>query len=430
MLALVVGPTFPGRANHDTDQMVREMAAGAYTDWWSPLLMMAWKPFYMIGLGLGFIQIGQVAAFFVSVGSLLRPAFTRRSAAITATVLVCLFPTTYAMLINVIRDTWFAVATIAALAVVFRTRRPTPVHGALLALGLGLMAAARQNGIVVVVIVAGAAAIHWGVAGRGSSRRRKLAVGALAGIATGLLFFGLVQGLLVVTSVERTGPEAVTFYVDLDEMSTRVGTVLVPDVYIRDSLTLDDLRADRNYQPYSVRDLVRLRLPSEDRSAAAVAWREAVTEYPFVYFQARWQLFTRQIGWSGVPAEAYYATYGTSRDFAPRSRWLSSRSTSYLSMFDDGDKSHGGFLHRPWPYLAVAVVAAVRFGRRWPLLWSVPASQAGVLLGLFFLSPISEVRMAYAVFVLGIISGVYAFAGPRVLLERDLHLATRVAGAE
>lgn len=41
VLVLVVVPTFPGRANHDTDQMVRDMSAGVYTDWWSPLLMMA-----------------------------------------------------------------------------------------------------------------------------------------------------------------------------------------------------------------------------------------------------------------------------------------------------------------------------------------------------------------------------------------------------
>lgn len=424
VLALVVVPTFPGRANHDTDQMVRDMAIGVYTDWWSPLLMMAWKPLYMIGFGIGFVQIGQVAALFAAVGSLLRPVFTRRLHAIAATVFVCLFPTTYAMLINIIRDTWFTVAVVCSVAVAFRTRSPRPVHGALLVLGLGAVVAARQNGIVVVMVVAGAAALHWGLVGLRTSRVRRLVTGVAVGVLTGLVYFGVVQGLHAVTDVVPTGPASATYYVDLDEMSTRVGTLLVPDVYIRDTLTLDDLRADRNYIPYGVRDLVNLRLPPEDRAAASYAWRNAVAEYPYVYFQARWQMFTRQVGWSGAPLEAYYATSGTSKEFEPRWARLSAHSTSYLSMFDDGDKVRGGFVHRPWLYVAVAVYAALRLGWRWPVLWTIPVTQSAVLLGLFFLSPVSKVRLVYAVFVLGLIAAVYAVAGRRFILERELDAAS------
>jgi hypothetical protein len=419
VLLVVAGPTFPGRANHDTDAMVQNMDTGSYTDWWSPILMMAWRPLYEIGVDIGWIQIGQIVAVFVGVAALIRPLFVRQWHAVAATIVICLFPTTYGMLINVIRDTWFTAAVVGTLGVIYRTRTPSPVHGALLLLGLLAIVAARQNGVVVVIVLSFAAAANWGLLRVERSRMWRVVTWSGLAIAAGVLFYGGTQLITRITDVTVTGPETATFYVDLDEMSTRVGHVLVPDVYIVDSLTLDDLAQDRNYTADGLNGLVRLRLPPEDRPAAARAWREAVLEHPRVYLQARWQMFTRQVGWSGSPAEAYYPTEGTSAIYSPWSPRLSELGTSYLAMFDGGSWQLGGFLHRPWIYIVVAIAAAIRHGRRWPVLYTVPAVQVSVLAGLFFLSPISKVRLAYPIFVLGLVAATYLLAGRGVLQERE-----------
>jgi hypothetical protein len=419
-LVLVAGPTFPGRANHDTDAMVRNMDAGAYTDWWSPLLMMAWRPFYEVGIDIGFIQIGQISVFFVAVGVLVRPLCTKQWPAIALTLALCVFPPTYAMLTNVIRDTWFTTAVVASLAIVFRLRRPTALHGALLALSFLAIVASRQNGLVTVMVLAFVAAAHWRLlTTTRSAIARTVTWGALS-VAVCIGLFGVTQITNRLADVTPTGPETATFYVDLDDMSTRVGRVLIPSVYVRDTLTLDELAEERNYSADSVKSRVFLRLPPDDRPAATTAWREAVLEYPYVYLQSRWQMFTRQIGWSGSPLEAHYPTEGTSALYHPWSARLSALSTSYLEMFDGGDWQRGGVLHRPWLYLVIAAAAAGWYGRRWPLLYAIPAVQLSVLASLFFLSPISKARLVYPCFVLGSVAAAYLILGGRALLLEQL----------
>lgn len=419
-LLLIAGPTFPGRANHDTDAMVRNMDAGAYTDWWSPILMMAWRPFYEVGIDIGAVQIGQISVLFVAIGVLVRPLCSRQWSAIALTLALCLFPPTYGMLTNVIRDTWFTVAVVACVAVIFRTRRPAAIHGTLLALTLFTIVAARQNGLTTVIVLAFAAAAHWRLLESPRSVVARTAKWAAVAIAVAIALFGTTQLVSRLASVTPTGPETATFYVDLDDMSTRVGELLVPSVYVRGTLTLDELAEARNYSADNVKDRVLLRLEPEDRAAASSAWREAVLEHPYVYLQSRWQMFTRQLGWSGAPLEAHYPTEGTSDLYRPWSSRLSELSTSYLEMFDGGDWQRGGLLHRPWIYVAVAVVAAIRFARRWPLLYAIPAVQISVFAGLFFLSPISKARLVYPCFVLGSVAGAYLVLGGRALLVEQL----------
>jgi hypothetical protein len=243
---LVVVPVFPGRANHDTDAMFREMVAEQYTDWWSPVLMALWRPFHELGFGIGFILAGQTAVLFAAVGSLVSPLFRRRWSAIAVTIVICLWPTTYAMLINVIRDTWFTVAVVAGLAVVFRARSPTAIHGSLLAASLVVIMAARQNGVLTLLALSFAAAAHWGLL-RARSRTRRVALwGALAVVGV-LLSLVAVEAMKGVISVQASGPETATFFVDLDELSTRSGTMLIPAAYRLDDVTIGDLAIERNY---------------------------------------------------------------------------------------------------------------------------------------------------------------------------------------
>jgi hypothetical protein len=420
VLLLVAGPTFPGRANNDTIAMVREMDAGSYSDWWSPILMMIWRPFYEIGFGIGFIQLGTIITMFVALGALVRPLFFRQWSAIAASVALCLFPTTYSMLLNVIRDTWFTAAVVASLAVIFRTRSPSPIHGSLLLVGFLAIVAARQNGVIVVIVLAFAAAAHWRILRIDRSAAARLTLWAGLSVAVGATYLAGAQLVARAADVMPTGPETATFYVDLDDMSTRVGEVLVPDAFVRQQLTLEDLAEQRNYTADNIKDRVLLRLPAEDRPAAADAWREAIVEHPKVYLQSRWQMFTRQIGWSGPPLESHYPTDVSAHVFPPQSPRLSAVATNYLEMFDGGDWQRGGFLHRPWIYIIIAAAAALRFARRWPLLYTIPSVQLSVFAGLFFLSPVSKTRLVYPTFILGIVAGTYLLFGGRALLVEEL----------
>jgi hypothetical protein len=115
-----------------------------------------------------------------------------------------------------------------------------------------------------------------------------------------------------------------------------------------------------------MKDRAWIRLPAEDRPAAFDAWWDAIREYPTVYWHSSWQMFTRQIGWSGSPLEAHYPTNVTSDAFPPRSVRLSELSSIYLELFDGGDWRFGGLVHRPWVYVVVAAIAGLRFGRDWP----------------------------------------------------------------
>lgn len=429
MWLLIAVPSFPGRANFDTISMVENMDAGAYTDWWSPLLMIAWKPFYELGFGLGFILLGQIAAMFVAVGALVRPLFRTQWAAVLAAAAVCLFPTSYAMLINVIRDTWFTVAILGCLAVVYRTRQPRPIHGALLALGLLTVMAARQNGVPVVMVLAGAAALHWGFVARYRTTVRRAAAAVVVGVIVGVAVFGLAQAMVRVADVEATGPEAVLYYVDVDEMSTRVGEFLVPDVFLRQPVTLDQLAEERNYRLEHVEQWMDLRLPPEDRPAAREAWIDAVTEHPVVYLQSRWQLFTRQAGWSGAPLEAHFPTDVSNAEFPLRWPGLAERASGYLEMFDGGEWYQGGFVHRGWPYVVVAGIAAWRLGRRAPLLFTIPAIQGAVFAGLFFLAPISKARLIYPVYALGLVALVYLFAAGNQMSDAHVEQASAMGAS-
>ena len=61
------------------------------------------------------------------------------------------------------------------------------------------------------------------------------------------------------------------------------------------------------------------------------------------------------------------------RRLSPWSVRLSELSSRYLEMFHGGHRHFGGFVHRPWIYVTVAGIAGLRFGRRWPLLYAIPA---------------------------------------------------------
>ena len=82
-------------------------------------------------------------------------------------------------------------------------------------------------------------AAHWNLARVERSAMVRVAVWVAGGLAVGVICLGATQLITRATNVKATGPEAATFYVDLDALNTPVGEMLVPDVYMREPLALD-----------------------------------------------------------------------------------------------------------------------------------------------------------------------------------------------
>jgi hypothetical protein len=92
----------------------------------------------------------------------------------------------------------------------------------------------REEPVIVLTFVVTA---HWNLARVERSAMARVAVWVAGGMAVGVIDLGATKLIMRAADVRATGPETAMFYVDLDEMSTRVGKVLVPEVYMREPLT-------------------------------------------------------------------------------------------------------------------------------------------------------------------------------------------------
>jgi hypothetical protein len=213
---------------------------------------------------------------------------------------------------------------------------------------------------------------------------RALAAAAV-GLAMTVVVFGTYQVVVKLIGTRVAGPESVTYVVDLDEMSSRVGEVLIPPSAVRVPLTLDYLDRTSVYSMdtlFYVDRMVKLRMPAGPRADVTAAWRQAVRDHPMAYVHARWKLFTRQIGWSGPTVVAFLPATGTSAVVrGPALRPASDAVSWYLSRFTDGGKWWApGWGHRPWIWcaLAVAVAAARRAWQHWYLFAMAMCHAAGL----------------------------------------------------
>jgi hypothetical protein len=238
-------------------------------------------------------------------------------------------------------------------------------------------------------------------------RAARVLVASAAGVVLTLAVFGASQLVVHAIGVRVTGPETVTYIVDLDEMSTRVGEVLLPQSVSNVPLTLDYLKRSDIYtmdRVFYLDHAIKLRQPAGPRADAAAAWRTAVREHPLVYLQARWKLFTRQIGWSGPSSLAFLPNHGTStvvRD--PRFETPSDAVSWYLNRFTDGGRWWvPGWAHRAWIWLAIglAVAAARRAWQHWYLV----AMAGAHTFGLFFVATTLQYRFLEPAIVLCVLS--------------------------
>ena len=393
-LLLLVGlPNFPGRWNTDTAVMVEQIRARRYDDVWSPFITWIWQPFYAIGIGAGWLMLGQVVVIALSVGVVLRRLGVPGAWAPPLTFALCVSPVFYASAISVMRDTWFLCALLVAIGCVLSApRRRTVV---LLVVAVVLAIASRQNAAPAIAIVVVWASWRWGKWGG----RARIVAAISAGIVAPL---AVVLSLAVWESaidVDQEHPETAVFVGDLDEMSGRVGQVLMPASVVDPPFTLDEFRTSSIYSLDTLWFFNRrasLRQTDAVHADIARAWRDSVREYPIVYLKGRWRLFTRQIGWSGPPSIAYFpADIGTTRSPRPHFPEAAAKASTYLSWFaHNGDWRFGGLVHRAWLWWAlVAATAAwqwIRFRRRTYTWFALIV--AAHLSALFFVAPHGQFR--------------------------------------
>lgn len=428
LLVLVGLPNYPGRWNTDTGVMVEQMQARRYDDVWAPFITWIWQPLYSLGMGAGWVMLGQVVVMALSVGVVLRRLGVRGAWAPPLTFALCISPVFYASAISVMRDTWFLCSLLVAIGCVLSPpRRRTMV---LLVVAVVLAIASRQNAAPAVAVVVAWGAWRWGP---WAGRRRLLATAATGLLAPAAVLLSLAVWETAI-GVDQEHPETAVFVGDLDEMSGRVDRMLMPEIVVDPPFTLDEFRTSTIYALDTLwfgNRRASLRQTDAVHAEIAQAWRDSVREYPVVYLKGRWQLFTRQVGWSGPPAIAYFpADIGTSRSPRPHFPEAASKASTYLSWFaHEGDWRFGGWVHRAWVWWALVTATAawqwLRFRRR---TYAVFALLVAVhLTALFPIAPHMQFRFVEAAIVIAQLAIVGAVA---VTWRRRLDETAQIASSE
>ena len=373
-VAVVAFVSWPGHMNIDTIGQIQEMRSGHITDWHAGLLIWLWRPFWHLGFGIGWAYATTLLCFVLGVYSILRIRLGRAAAVIATIVLVSL-PQVLGFAVNFGRDQWttaLALATFGGLAWAMRStgRRRKFAFGVAIVMGL-LMLGSRQNAVTFAVACVGTALSvcgPWRRFGRfdidgerGHSFRAiafRVSVAVLASIVA-------VIGLLVVqrgVGIESTRPEQATYLWDLVAISHRSGEVLL-DASVFPSQDINVL--DQYFDPYTIDAVlfvkdppIRFPVPPDHVNALRSEWLHAIRKYPVVYAHERWQMWTRQIAWSGEAWWIFHPyiddnPWGTKYTFErPKlDHWLQ----KYLYVFTKSDQ-HGNLLHRVWIYLIGALV--------------------------------------------------------------------------
>ena len=406
-MAIIVVPVWPGRLNFDTDRQIADARNGDINDVFSPLLTLLWRPFLRAGIGPSLVLVVQVVVIVLAVAAIARSFGHSRRMAALLTAGFCLSPWVLAVEIAVTRDGWFLAFVLASVAVAVHPTMPTRPRVVLLLVGAFLIQTARQNGLFLIVPLL--AWPSWQLLRRVGWRRPSVRVlaAAVMGLTCTVAVFAVHQVVVNVIGTRVAGPESVTYVVDLDEMSSRVGEVLLPASATRVPLTLDYLDQTSVYSMdtlfYADR-MVKLRMPAGPRSDVAEAWRQAIREHPLEYFHARWKLFTRQIGWSGPSVVAFLPASGTSSVVrGPALAGPSDVVSWYLNLFTDSGRWWApGWVHRPWIWLALA--AAVAAARRAWQHWYLFAMAMCHTIGLFVVATTLQYRFIEPALVLCVLS--------------------------
>ena len=373
-VAFISYVVWPGHMNLDTIGQIEEMRSGEITDWHAGLLLVLWRPLWQLGFGIGWAFATTLLCFVLGIYSILRVRLGR-AAAVVGTLVIVSTPQVLGYAVNFGRDQWttsLALAAFGGIAWAMRSsgRRRNFALGVSIAMGL-LMLMARQNAVTFAVPCVGAALSVCGPwrwlrrfdidAERGRS---------LLGIGVRLMVAGVVSltavfALLIVqraVGVESTRPEQATYLWDLVAISHRSGEVLLDETVFPSQ---DIAVLDQHFDPYSIDTVLfvedpplRFPVPPDHVDELRSQWLHAIRKYPKVYAQERWQVWTRQIAWSG---DSWWIFHPFIDDIPGGTKYSFERPEldlelqRYLYMFTKSDQ-HGNLLHRVWIYLIGAVV--------------------------------------------------------------------------
>ena len=365
---------WPGHMNIDTIGQIEEMRTGPITDWHAGLLLYIWRPFWRMGYGIGWAFATTLLCFVLGVYSILRVRLGR-AAAVVATMLIVSFPPVLGFAVNFGRDQWttsLALGTFGGLAWAMRStgHRRQFAFGVAITMGL-LMLMARQNAVTFAIpCIAAALSVcgPWRRLGRfdidAPRGRTLLGVSVRLAIA-GITALCAVFGLLIVqraVGVKSTRPEQATYLWDLVAISHRSGEVLLDDTVFPSQ---DIAQLDAHFDPYNIDTVlfikdppIRFPVPADHVDELREEWLHAIRKYPVVYAHERWQMWTRQIAWSGDAWWIFHPyiddnPWGTKYAFERPN--LDHRLQQYLYLGTKSDQ-HGNLMHRVWIYLLGAVV--------------------------------------------------------------------------
>lgn len=365
---------WPGRMSNDTLTQISLVRSGQYTDWHAALLLILWRPFWLLGVGPGLVTWASTVAFVAGLYLIVRSAWSR-SASIAATVLLCAYPPVLGHIGYLGRDQWFMALFLLSVGALLRLARAPSARWRLVWMVLGfvwvwLMVASRQNALPVAgILFAGAAATAgpWRRLGRfdrttGGRGRTVLArVVRVAAAFTVFVVLVLSQAAMKAAfHVDSSHPEQATYLYDLAALSVREHQVLFsPGIYpAQDLATLE-----ANFSPTVVNTLLfgpapplPFPVPAGQEAALRDDWLSAVLDHPRGYMAIRLELWKTQVAWTGKTEWIYhpfvdpnpwgYEVSNPSLD-EPLQDYLQSTADQYL---------RGGPLYEVWVYLAFTVL--------------------------------------------------------------------------
>lgn len=386
MAGLVYVSFMPGHIGIDSLSQIYEADSGDFTNRHAALLLALWRPFFELGLGLGFVLAAQILTFVVGGYLLARSAFARLGAA-SITAVVCLWPPVFGMLGSVQRDTWFAALLLLSYGLIVRAaQRDWPARGrwiALAAVAIWLALASRQNAAP--ALLPGAALLsfllfdRFAASGRGWSRLTSTHLRRVSSSITAAVVLTVAMAATQVAGMTAIGardvdPEQYLYIYDLAAVSAIEEENVFPA----------DVMADRTMAPidngFSVDSMIFLvfldsapivtPLEAAQLRSMRDRWVDVVTSDFGRYLEARTELFGHQLALARSARVVFIPDvaenpYGY-RIWAPA---VNSAALDYLALFtvnevEDYPVINGGVLYSVWIYLLIAGLAMLALLRR------------------------------------------------------------------
>jgi hypothetical protein len=429
-VASVLAAFWPGLISWDTSQMLREATHGPVVDWWSGLGTVMLRAWLGVGLGVGMLWAGCVAATVVGFYGCLRLALNRTPAAVV-TLLMTVFPPIYGELASFSRDNACMCFTLLAFAALARMTLVAPRgrrHWLGAALACAVIAAiCRQNGVVDVCAVVVVGGLH------GHPRARlRVSVTLVAALLAGVACYGSISLLQRADGIGRTYATRATMVYDLAGMSVASGHDDFPQRALRSlgpgtaspaNPSLGWLRT--HFMPLTETTLAGVaemnventRLAARENKILGAAWTRAIEARPLVYLRVRAELSEYMLGLtaSGLPAAGglldyqgleHHSNFGHPLAFSGLYRTANTWLGHFLGPEAAYPLDHG------WVYLALLIVLGGFLLTRGSRFRSLAAAflTAAVLnqVLVFFVAPAASFRYILILPPLALLSAVFA----------------------